>query len=79
MHSYISKEEFVWHYFDSPTFDLVIEPKLAELNALYESKKPQLEPTDTYTFIGMDVTEDSGNSRGILNCTVNNAHIQVRF
>lgn len=57
----------------------VLEAKVTELNAFYESKKPELKETDKYQLIAFDCSEHGDSYRGILNCRVNGEHIQVRF
>lgn len=54
----------------------VSSQKAAELTKLYNSVKPQLKEGDVYQLIAIDVTE---NNSGILNCRVNDEHVQVRF
>jgi hypothetical protein len=53
------------------------ETELAELVSLYETLKPASETG--YEFIDMNVTIENEISRGILNCRINNEHIQIRF
>jgi len=58
----------------------VTSGKSTELQALYESKKPEVGEGQTYSLIAMDVSENEDDSfTGILNCRVNGEHIQVRF
>jgi hypothetical protein len=53
--------------------------KVAELEAFYESKKPELKDGDDYQLIGVDLLEAGDSYSGILNCRVNGEHIQIRF
>jgi hypothetical protein len=57
----------------------VASAKAAELQAFYESKKPEVPEGQTYQLISMDISEGDGGFTGILNCRVNSEHIQVRF
>lgn len=41
----------------------------------YSEVKPTLEEGDVYQLISMDINDNSG----ILNCRVNNEHLQIRF
>lgn len=85
MKYYTSKSEFQWYDIgvpqpvDGPLELQADDPVLAELNALYASKKPELKEGEPYEFIGMDVTIDGSESWGILNCRVNSQHTQIRF
>ena len=56
----------------------VSEDKAAELVAFYNTIKPVLKETDDYQLISADLSE-SDTFTGILNCRVNQEHIQVRF
>lgn len=47
--------------------------------AVYSANKPVLEDGDTYQFISVDMTLDTGVTRGIINCRVNGEHKQIRF
>ena len=49
------------------------------LTTFYSTKKPQINETDTYKLIAIDINEDQGDFNGILNCMVNGEHVQVRF
>lgn len=50
------------------------------LTYFYQTKKPPLKVNDIYELISIDVSEPVENAfSGILNCRVNNEHIQVRF
>ena len=55
------------------------DAKKAELEAFYESKKPELKEGDEYQLIAMDITERGDVYTGILNCRVNGDHKQIRF
>jgi hypothetical protein len=85
MRHYVSTEEFVWYEKIAADTEIGIEliavqaEELNVLNALYNSKKPIVLESDVYQYISMDVSEDSGSYWGILNCRVNNEHVQVRF
>jgi hypothetical protein len=72
MKTYQSITEFNW-------IEPVNEEEVQKLNDLYNSLKPSIKDDDTYQFIAMDVTEDSGSFRGILNCRINDEHRQIRF
>lgn len=54
----------------------VSSKKATELTKLYNAVKPKLKEGDVYQLIAIDVTE---NNSGILNCRVNDEHVQVRF
>lgn len=54
----------------------VSSQKATELTKLYNTVKPKLKEGDVYQLIAIDVTE---NNSGILNCRVNDEHVQVRF
>lgn len=81
--TYTSQIEYQWiQYIDTwPWHIAVIEPKLTELNALYETVKPESTPEQPiiYSFISMDVTQDDTATWGILNCRVNGEQSQIRF
>jgi|LauGreDrversion4_2_1035121.scaffolds.fasta_scaffold1111585_2 hypothetical protein len=57
---------------------VVPENKTAELVAFYNTIKPVLKETDDYQLISADLYE-ANTFQGILNCRVNQEHIQVRF
>ena len=58
----------------------VTASEVTELDALYESVKPELEDGDEYQLIACDVHRDrAGVLHGILNCRVNGEHVQKRF
>jgi hypothetical protein len=57
----------------------VASAKVAELQAFYESKKPEVPEGQTYQLIAMDISEGDSGFTGILNCRVNGEHVQVRF
>lgn len=48
---------------------------------IYTANKPTLKETDKYQLIAVDISldETSGVGKGIINCRVNDEHIQVRF
>lgn len=83
MNNYQSNEENVWLEQVVVDDELQLIPvnqeKQNELVGLYNTVKPELEDGSTYQLISMDVSEDSGSYWGILNCRVNNEHVQVRF
>lgn len=85
MKHYASQIEFEWLEIveaanpEDPTRIAVSEEKASELSAIYQSNKPLLQDGDSYQFIGANVSQDSEQSWGILNCRVNDEHIQVRF
>jgi hypothetical protein len=47
--------------------------------AKYAEIKPVLKAEDVYEFISMDYNTDDTLVSGILNCRVNNEHLQIRF
>ena len=47
--------------------------------AIYESKKPTLKSTDTYQLIAVDMQLEGEFGTGIINCRVNEEHVQIRF
>lgn len=49
------------------------------LTTFYNTKKPEINESDTYQLIAIDINEDQGDFTGILNCRVNGEHIQIRF
>lgn len=52
----------------------------AEIDALHESLKPEVPEGGTYQLIALDAhRKPSGVLTGILNCRVDNEHIQIRF
>lgn len=53
--------------------------KIADLEAFYEGKKPELKDGDDYQLIAIDLREAGDTYSGILNCRVNGEHIQIRF
>lgn len=85
MKHYISKFEFEWLEIVEPITEqdpgriAVSEEKASELSAICQNSKPLLQDGDSYQFIGANVSQDSEQSWGILNCRVNGEHIQVRF
>ena len=85
MNHYTSQTEFEWSIIVTPQeegqspFIAVEEPKLSELNSIYTSHKPAIDENGTYQFISMDLSQDELTSWGILNCRVNDEHVQVRF
>jgi len=50
---------------------------------IYEANKPTLKETDTYQLIAvdiqLDIIDEKYFGKGIINCRINNEHIQVRF
>jgi hypothetical protein len=52
--------------------------KAQELISFYNTVKPELEETDVYQLISVDLTE-ANPFTGILNCRVNGEHKQIRF
>ena len=53
---------------------------IAELDALYDSIRPDVPEDGTYQVIALDAHRHKhGEWRGILNCRVNGEHVQVRF
>jgi len=54
-------------------------PKIAELDAFYETKKPEVKEGQEYSLISIDMRESGDSFTGILNCRVNGEHIQIRF
>lgn len=48
------------------------------LNQRYLAAKPQLLENDTYQFIAMNVFVENTTYKSILNCRVNNQHLQIR-
>jgi hypothetical protein len=85
MNIYHSNQEGVWLTpnpntgADEPKYISAEESASVALNQLYDANKPALQEDDRYEYISMDVSEDSGSYWGILNCRVNNEHVQVRF
>lgn len=58
----------------------VDDEKATVLNAFYDTVKPALKVNETYSLIGINVSEPVENAfSGILNCRVNEEHKQVRF
>jgi len=57
----------------------VFAEEASALNAIYESIKPGLKEGDVYAIIQMDAQHFNGSYTGILNCRVNEGHVQVRF
>jgi hypothetical protein len=53
--------------------------QIADLEAFYENKKPELRDGDDYQLIAIDLREAGDTYSGILNCRVNGEHIQIRF
>lgn len=49
------------------------------LNEIYESVKPNLEEGQTYSLISIDAHQVEDLYTGIINCRVNEEHVQVRF
>ena len=47
--------------------------------AIYEANKPTLKSTDTYQLIAVDMQLEDEVGTGIINCRVNEEHMQVRF
>ena len=47
--------------------------------AIYEANKPTLKSTDTYQLIAVNMQLEGEVGTGIINCRVNEEHIQVRF
>jgi hypothetical protein len=47
----------------------------------YESKKPTLKSTDTYQLISADfiINDDNIINNGIINCRINEEHVQIRL
>lgn len=52
---------------------------IAIANAKYIEIKPTIQGTDVYFLISMDITIETEMVRGILNCRVNEEHVQIRF
>jgi hypothetical protein len=60
--------------------EIIEEDKLQLLNSFYNSVKPQLKENEVYELISLDLNEKSENIfTGILNCRINNEHVQIRF
>ena len=57
----------------------VSEAKSLELSSFYEGIKPELKEDDVYQLISIDLSEENNKFIGILNCRVNEEHIQIRF
>lgn len=55
------------------------ENDAAIAKAKYIEIKPIIKDVDSYLFMSMDVTIEPERIRGILNCKVNEEHIQIRF
>jgi len=53
--------------------------KKNELNAFYDSIKPELKEGEVYQLISINLSEKKDKFVGILNCRVNGEHKQVRF
>jgi len=54
--------------------------KKDSLSAFYDSVKPELKEEDIYELISIDVSDkEDGIFKGILNCRINEEHIQIRF
>jgi hypothetical protein len=64
------------NYIYSEKFKSVSDEKKTELNNLYSNVKPQITETDIYDLIDISVME---NNSGILNCRLNQQHLQIRF
>ena len=47
--------------------------------AIYEANKPTLKSTDTYQLIAVNMQLEGEVGTGIINCRVNEEHMQVRF
>ena len=47
--------------------------------AIYEANKPTLKSTDTYQLITVNMQLEGEVGTGIINCRVNEEHMQVRF
>jgi len=60
-------------------FGVVTEEDTILAKATYDSIKPKLKESDTYQLISANFTIDNGGVKGILNCRVNDTHIQVRI
>jgi len=59
---------------------LVAEDKAAELDLFYDTIKPSLKESEVYELIALDLVETNEKTYfGILNCRVNDKHIQIRF
>jgi hypothetical protein len=57
----------------------VSEAKSLELSSFYDGIKPELKEDDVYQLISIDLSEENNKFIGILNCRVNEEHIQIRF
>lgn len=55
------------------------EESATAAQAIYEANKPVLKEGDTYQLISANMLMDGLIGKGIINCRVNNEHIQVRF
>jgi hypothetical protein len=54
--------------------------KKNSLSAFYDSVKPELKEEDIYKLISIDVSDkEDGIFKGVLNCRINEEHIQIRF
>jgi hypothetical protein len=61
---------------------ITVEPTLEDieaLDALYDSIKPEISEEKVYSLISLDVEDYGDGYTGILNCRVDEEHVQVRF
>jgi hypothetical protein len=60
---------------------VALEADITLAQTVYESKKPTLKSTDTYQLISADfiINDDNIINNGIINCRVNEEHVQIRL
>lgn len=59
--------------------EIEVTGDVTDLDAVYNSLKPELKEDDVYQLIAINLSERGEKYSGILNCRVNGKHLQIRL